>query len=79
MRTLVLATAVAALFAAGTAHASVHRHVLGYSLDGRPIVAYELGDPASARTVLVVGCVHGNEYCGTYTIHNTSDPFKAVA
>ena len=65
MRTLVLAAAVAALFAAGAAHASVHRHVLGHSLDGRPIVAYEVGDPSSSRTVLVVGCVHGNEPAGT--------------
>ena len=64
MRTLVLAAAVAALFAAGAAHASVHRHVLGHSLDGRPIVAYEVGDPSSSRTVLVVGCVHGNEPAG---------------
>ena len=66
-RSLVLtAAAVAALCAAaGAAHAGVHRHLLGYSLDGRPIVAYELGDPASARRVLVVGCVHGNEPAGT--------------
>ena len=66
MRRLVLAAATAAsLLAAGAAHAAVHRHVLGHSVGGRPIVAYELGDPASPRTVLVVGCVHGNEPAGT--------------
>ena len=43
----------------------MHRHVLGHSVGGRPIVAYELGDPSSSRTVLVVGCVHGNEPAGT--------------
>ena len=62
----VLATAATAVLAGtGTAHAGVHRHVLGHSVDGRAIVAYELGDPASARTVLVVGCLHGNEPAGT--------------
>jgi protein MpaA len=38
--------------------------VLGRSLEGRPIVAYELGDPASPRKVLVVGCIHGDECAG---------------
>jgi murein peptide amidase A len=39
-------------------------HLLGRSVDGRRIVAYELGDPAAARKVLVVGCIHGNECAG---------------
>jgi protein MpaA len=39
-------------------------HVLGHSGQGRPVVAYELGDPAAARKVLVVGCLHGNECAG---------------
>jgi murein peptide amidase A len=39
-------------------------HLPGRSVEGRPIVAYELGDPASARKVLVVGCVHGDECAG---------------
>lgn len=37
--------------------------LLGRSLDGRPITAVEVGDPAGKR-VLVVGCVHGNEGAG---------------
>jgi murein peptide amidase A len=44
--------------------AVVRRVVLGRSLEGRPVVAYELGDPASPRKVLVVGCIHGNECAG---------------
>jgi protein MpaA len=41
------------------------RFLLGHSVDGRPIVAIETGDPSSARKVLVVGCIHGNECAGT--------------
>jgi protein MpaA len=39
-------------------------HLVGHSVQGRRIVAYELGDPAAARKVLVVGCIHGNECAG---------------
>ena len=63
MRSFVVAATAAALLAA-PAGAGVHRHVLGHSVNGRAIVAYELGDPASTRKVLVVGCVHGNEPAG---------------
>jgi protein MpaA len=35
--------------------------VLGRSVRGRPIRAFEVGDPASPRRILVVGCIHGNE------------------
>jgi murein peptide amidase A len=38
--------------------------VLGNSVAGRPIRAYEVGDPASRHRVLVVGCIHGNEPAG---------------
>jgi protein MpaA len=38
--------------------------VLGQSVQGRPIRAFEVGDPASPRKVLVVGCIHGNEPAG---------------
>jgi protein MpaA len=63
MRCLALGLA-AALLLAGAATAGVHRRLLGHSADGRAIVAYELGDPASTRKVIVVGCVHGNESAG---------------
>ena len=38
--------------------------LLGRSVDGRPIVGYEIGNPASSRRELVVGCIHGNETAG---------------
>ena len=43
----------------------VHRAVmLGHSVRGRPIWAFEVGDPRSRRRILVVGCIHGNEPAG---------------
>ena len=45
---------------------SVHRRILlGRSVEGRPIIAVETGNPSSTQKVLVVGCVHGNECAGT--------------
>ena len=44
--------------------APVHRVLLGHSVHGRPIVAQEVGDAHSARKMLVVGCIHGNEPAG---------------
>jgi protein MpaA len=38
--------------------------VLGHSVQGRPIEAIEIGNPASPRKALVVGCIHGNECAG---------------
>ena len=38
--------------------------VLGRSVDGRPIRAVELGDPHLPTSLLVVGCIHGNEPAG---------------
>ena len=38
--------------------------LVGRSVDGRRIVAWEVGDPSAARKVLVVGCIHGNECAG---------------
>jgi murein peptide amidase A len=60
MARLVLALGATALVVSGGASAA-RRHVLGHSVDGRPIVAYELGDSSASRKVLVVGSVHGNE------------------
>src|SRR5260221_10675886 len=37
---------------------------LGHSIDGRAIVAIEIGDFDAARRALVVGCIHGNEPAG---------------
>lgn len=38
--------------------------MLGRSLEGRPIRAFRIGNPRSAKRVLVVGCIHGNECAG---------------
>jgi murein peptide amidase A len=37
---------------------------IGRSVDGRPIEALRLGDPASPRKALVVGVIHGDERAG---------------
>jgi hypothetical protein len=38
--------------------------VLGRSVQGRPIVTHEVGDPSAKRKVLVIGCTHGDECAG---------------
>jgi protein MpaA len=38
--------------------------VIGHSVLGRPIRAYEVGNPKSPDKVLVVGCIHGDESAG---------------
>ena len=64
MRFLALLSLALLLAGAAASSAGVRWVVLGRSLQGRPIAAYELGDPGSARKVLVVGCIHGNECAG---------------
>jgi protein MpaA len=39
------------------------KQLIGHTVRGRPIYAYELGFPGG-RVVLVVGCIHGNESAG---------------
>jgi protein MpaA len=51
------------LIAAVPASAPAHAELLGRSVQGRSIVAYEVGDPTGIP-VLVVGCIHGNEPAG---------------
>ncbi len=52
------------VFGAAAAPSPTRRVLLGRSVDGRPIVAFEVGDPTAARRELVVGCIHGNETAG---------------
>jgi murein peptide amidase A len=59
-RVALLALALVLPASAGTEK----HHLLGRSLEGRLIAAIELGDPASERKALVVGCIHGNECAG---------------
>jgi protein MpaA len=58
---------VAALAAAGLAAAAPQAPVIGHSVRGRPIVAYERGD-RSAPPTLVVGVIHGSEPAGLAAI-----------
>jgi len=58
---------VAALAATGLASAAPQRDVVGHSVRGRPIVAYERGD-RSAPATLVVGVIHGSEPAGLAVI-----------
>ena len=58
---------VVALAAAGLAAARPEAVDVGHSVRGRPIVAYERGDP-SAPVTLVVGVIHGNETAGLAVI-----------
>jgi protein MpaA len=45
----------------------VERRVIGTSVRGRDIVAYRKGNPDAARTVLVLGQMHGDEPAGPLT------------
>jgi protein MpaA len=56
--------------------AVVSVHPLGRSWQGRPITAYEVGNP-KGTPVLVVGCIHGNEQAGiaiARALERTSPP-----
>lgn len=39
--------------------------VIGRSVDGRPLIAYTLGEGAEDRTILFLASIHGNEAAGT--------------
>jgi murein peptide amidase A len=60
----VFVVAAAVLAVASPAGVSVRRFVLGRSVEGRAIVAFEVGDTDSRRRELVVGCIHGDEAAG---------------
>lgn len=60
-----LLLAVVALALADPATQSEKERVLlGHSAGGHPILAVRVGDPASERKALVVGCIHGDECAG---------------
>jgi murein tripeptide amidase MpaA len=48
---------------AATAYVLGHK-VLGYSVRGRAIVAYHLGDPHASTVAVVLGQMHGDEHAG---------------
>ena len=49
---------------AGNRPPSVAALIIGHSVDGRPIRAHVVGGLGARRSVLVVGCLHGNESAG---------------
>jgi protein MpaA len=59
-----LSGALALLLALAPAASAGQRSVIGRSVQGRPIVAVHESAPDPALTVLVVGCIHGNETAG---------------
>src|SRR5438105_3955414 len=67
----VLRVALLALVAAGVAAAQLQQSalVVGHSVRGRAIVAYERGD-RSAPATLVVGVIHGSEPAGLAVIRH---------
>jgi murein peptide amidase A len=60
----VLLAAVAVALADPAPQPAKERVLLGHSTGSRPIVAIRIGDPASERKALVVGCIHGDECAG---------------
>jgi protein MpaA len=70
LRTLILALAAAPAWSAP--HASDRALVIGHSVRGRPIVAYERGDRSSPVT-LVVGVIHGSESAGLRVVSRLRD------
>lgn len=61
--------------------AAVERTVVGQSAEGRPIRATRVGSPRAARTVLVVGEIHGTEPAGRAVVASLrrSRPPRGVA
>lgn len=58
---LAAASVAVVLASAGPAAASTTRHLLGYSVEHRPIVAWLVAPPRAQRSVLVVGSIAGDE------------------
>src|SRR5688500_17751333 len=47
------------------APAVISSRIIGYSMRGKPIRAYQLGDRHAAKTVVALGAMHGDEKGGT--------------
>ncbi len=77
----VLAFVLTATIASGSSVASaMRRMVIGTTVQGRPIIALAFGSRHPHRTILVVGCVHGNECAGLAIINalRTAHVLKGV-
>ncbi len=53
--------------------------VIGRSVQGRPITARRIGDPTSARKVIVVGAIHGDEGAGRRVVRLLASDGAAAA
>lgn len=52
---------------------------IGHSVDGRPIVARQLGDPNATRTALVAGVIHGDERAGLRITRRLRNQFSELS
>jgi hypothetical protein len=74
--TAVLVTTVGPPAGAATSATSdvvTTREVVGQSVQGRPILAIHRAVPGATRTVLVIGCIHGNERAGMRVVRMLRD------
>ena len=53
--------------AAGAPAVAIEPEIIGRSVQGRPMLLYRIGAADAPRTVLVVGCIHGNE-CAAFPV-----------
>ncbi len=56
-----------------SARIATGRVVLGKSVQGLPITAVQIGDPAGTRVALVVGVIHGDERAGLSILRSLKD------
>jgi murein peptide amidase A len=66
---------------AGNRSGAVRLAVVGHSVKGREILARVVGSPAATRSILVVGCVHGNERAGeaiTHRLRSVTPPSRTA-
>jgi hypothetical protein len=64
---------------AGGASPIIRSKLLGHSVDGRPIIAYELGNPYSRKKALILGEMHGDEPAGVTLVRSIMHEDAAVA
>ncbi len=53
--------------------AVISSRIIGHSVNGHPMRAYELGDPTAAVTVVALGAMHGNETGGKVVLSDLRD------
>lgn len=79
---LCVAAASVVAFIAPPATASAHRPavvdrtVIGHSVHGRDIVAWQLGNPKAKRTVVVMAAIHGDETAPRRIVRSLRDGAK---